>query len=165
MDFAPDPRNRETAFAEKYEYDVLLYNTNLEKAIVENKMALKEINAAIKRRRHRLFGLRNSKYSTKELHSLQRTVSVSIIRARKQQQLIQRTVKTLLAKGNKTRGFDNPTLKQAMRRYDWPRWEEAIATEYAQMQMEGVFEECEFGDIPDGATIVGSMIFFLPPQI
>jgi len=158
MEFAPDPRNRETAFAEDYEYNVYLYNNHLEKAIAENKIALKEINAAIRRRRHRLFGLRNSKYSTKELQSLQRTVSVSIIRARKQHQLIQRTVKMLLAKGSKTRGFDNPTLRQAMRRYDWPQWEEAIATEYAQMQMEGVFEECDIGDVPDGATIVGSMM-------
>jgi hypothetical protein len=69
-----------------------------------------------------------------------------------------KNAKALNAKSKKTRGFDNPTLKTAMKRFDWPMWEEAINKEYTQMIEENVFEECSIADIPPGTSIVGSMM-------
>ena len=55
----------------------------------------------------------------------------------------------------KKRGYDNPTMKQAMERDDWPEWEAAINEEYKQMYDEGVFLNVK--TIERGANIVGSM--------
>ena len=81
-----------------------------------------------------------------------------MIKARAQHRLLLCTARTLLAKWKKSRGYDNPTLKQAMKRHDWAEWEIAINKEYQQLIDEGTFEECLLGDIPDGASIVGSMM-------
>jgi len=56
---------------------------------------------------------------------------------------------------NKQRGYDNPTMKQAMERNDWSLWEEAINEEYKQMYDEGVFKNVKY--IEKDANIVGSM--------
>ena len=56
---------------------------------------------------------------------------------------------------SKQRDYDNPTLKQAMQRDDWPLWEQAINEEYKQMYDEGVFMNVK--SIEKGANIVGSM--------
>ena len=56
----------------------------------------------------------------------------------------------------KERGYDNPTLKQAMERDDWPEWEKAINEEYQQMYEDDVFFSTN--KIEKGANIVGSML-------
>ena len=39
----------------------------------------------------------------------------------------------------KNRSFDNPTMDQAKKREDWPKWEKAIQDEYAQLVAEDVY--------------------------
>jgi hypothetical protein len=60
----------------------------------------------------------------------------------------------------KRRGYDNPTLAQAMKREDWPEWEKAIKAEYDQLELEeGVFEFLKKGKKPPpGANVLGSML-------
>ena len=56
---------------------------------------------------------------------------------------------------SKHRNYDNPTLKQAMSREDWPLWEKAINDEYNQMYEDNIFQSVN--KIEKGANIVGSM--------
>jgi hypothetical protein len=149
-----------TSYADQYLSDVCLYNMEIEKSIKSNQQVLSDVKRSIKRIRASLFKTRsNSKCNTiKELRALQRDISVNLIKARAQHRLLLCTARTLLAKGKKNRGYDNPTLKQAMKRHDWAEWEIAINKEYQQLIDEGTFEECLLGDIPPGASIVGSMM-------
>ena len=66
-------------------------------------------------------------------------------------------LRKIVAHKKKTRGFDNPSLSQAKKREDWPKWKEAMDTEYQQMFDDGVFEE-HLGPFPEGANIIGAMI-------
>jgi len=58
------------------------------------------------------------------------------------------------------RGYDNPTLAQAMKRSDWSKWEKAIKAEYDQLEKEeGVFDFLKDGKkLPPGANLLGSML-------
>ena len=56
---------------------------------------------------------------------------------------------------SKHRDYDNPTVKQAMQRDDWPLWEAAINEEYNQMFDDKVFQNVS--KIEKGANIIGSM--------
>ena len=59
----------------------------------------------------------------------------------------------------KTHDYDKPTMKQAQRREDWPKWEEAINDEYNQMYEEGVFSERNYSinELPKKANLLGTM--------
>ena len=52
---------------------------------------------------------------------------------------------------------DNPTLAQARKRTDWPEFEAAINSEYAQMNDDEVYDIHPGGRLPDGANLIGSM--------
>jgi hypothetical protein len=52
---------------------------------------------------------------------------------------------------------DNPTIKQAQRRGDWPEWQKAIEEEMTQLQQGHVFEYVQ-GPLPDEAKLIGSML-------
>ena len=71
------------------------------------------------------------------------------------------TVKKIVksAKKLKQRAFDNPTMKTAMARHDWPLWEKAIKEEMDQMFDEKVFEEStyDYKNLPKNSNVVGSM--------
>jgi hypothetical protein len=67
-----------------------------------------------------------------------------------------RKIRKIAAK-RKKRGYDNPSLAQAMKREDWPEWEKAINLEYQQMTDDGVFEKHK-GKLPPGANLIGSMM-------
>jgi len=56
---------------------------------------------------------------------------------------------------DKKRDNDNPSLKQAMQRVDWPKWEKAIHEEYDQMFDDKVFQNVT--NIEKGSNIIGSM--------
>lgn len=52
---------------------------------------------------------------------------------------------------------DNPTIKQARSRDDWPQWQTAIDAELTQMVTDKVWEIWR-GGFPPGATLLGSMM-------
>jgi hypothetical protein len=71
---------------------------------------------------------------------------------------IQETIKKIKkTKTKKGRKFDNPSLKEAMSRSDWPEWEKAILEEYKQMVDDGVYEFTK-GNLPRGSNLLGSMM-------
>ena len=59
----------------------------------------------------------------------------------------------------KERSFDNPTMKVAMARSDWPMWEAAIKDELDQMLVDKVFDNNSYtyDQLPDRYNLVGSM--------
>ena len=57
----------------------------------------------------------------------------------------------------KVRRYDNPTLKQAQARADWPKWEAAIKEEYDQMIADGVYIT-HIGQLPLDVNLIGSML-------
>lgn len=71
------------------------------------------------------------------------------------------TVKKIVksSKKLKERAFDNPTMKTAMARHDWPLWEKAIKEEMDQMYEEKVFDESiyDYKNLPKSSNVVGSM--------
>ena len=65
-------------------------------------------------------------------------------------------------KARKQHREDNPTLQQAMKREDWPKFEEAIRVELVQQGMdgEGIFnisKAVNYEDLPSDAHLIGSM--------
>ena len=76
---------------------------------------------------------------------------VDVIERKARKRRIRKIVK------RKKRGYDNPSLAQAMKRSDWPEWEKAINLEYQQMTDDGVFEKHK-GKLPPGANLIGSMM-------
>ena len=62
-------------------------------------------------------------------------------------------------KQKKKHGSDNPTLTQAMKRKDWPKFQEAIKEEYKQMLDDAVYgtKSMQYKDLPDGHNLLGSM--------
>ena len=52
---------------------------------------------------------------------------------------------------------DNPTMKQARSRSDWPQWQTAIDAELTQMVSDNVWTIWR-GAFPEGATLLGSMM-------
>ncbi len=63
-----------------------------------------------------------------------------------------------IRKSSKQRSKDNPTLEQAKKRKDWPKFEEAINAELKQMVDEGVYEPISYKEIENKMRIIGSMI-------
>ena len=53
---------------------------------------------------------------------------------------------------------DNPTLKKAMERSDWPEWEDAINQEYQQLLDDGVISGNKVQKIPKNIHVIGSML-------
>lgn len=82
-------------------------------------------------------------------------VRLRIVRTKDQQD---RAVISKLVRSTR-RHWDNPTLKQAMAREDWPQWQAAIKTELQQMVDEGVYDDKDYRgwSLPRGATVIGSM--------
>ena len=64
-----------------------------------------------------------------------------------------------IKKQKKKHGADNPTITQAMKRKDWPKFEEAIKEEYKQMLDDAVYgtKSVQYKDLPDGNNLLGSM--------
>jgi hypothetical protein len=60
--------------------------------------------------------------------------------------------------GNDNSRADNPTLKKAMSRSDWLKWEIAINNEYQQLLDDGVINGIKVNKIPKGTHIIGSML-------
>ena len=75
---------------------------------------------------------------------------------KKQQQKLMKFIR----KVSKRRSKDNPTLEQAKKRKDWPKFEEAIRKEMEQMKEEGVFgADLNIEDVKrSGYKIIGTMI-------
>lgn len=63
-----------------------------------------------------------------------------------------------IRKSAKARSKDNPTLEQAQKRPDWPKFEAAIEAELQQMIDEGVYEYIKYKNIGNKMRIIGSMI-------
>ena len=60
-------------------------------------------------------------------------------------------------KKKKNHSFDNPTLEQAKKRADWPKWEEAIKEELQQMQDEKVYQLIQKKDLKSHHNVIHSM--------
>jgi hypothetical protein len=62
-------------------------------------------------------------------------------------------------KQKKKHGADNPTMTQATKREDWPKFQEAIAEEYKQMIDDEVYDSgsLQYKDLPNGHNLLGSM--------
>ena len=91
-------------------------------------------------------------------------VRVKIIRdveATENNKVLERETKKIMKRvaKMKVRTADNPTLKQAQEREDWPKWEAAINEELNQLLDDEVFVEeyYNFKNLPKDANVVGSM--------
>jgi Reverse transcriptase (RNA-dependent DNA polymerase) len=138
-----------------YLEDIYLYKHKLEDAVNHNIYMRNKTIKNIKRLRA---SLKQSKRSINNNIQNQKDIITEIANTRRRLMVISKTYKALITKRAKVRGFDNPTMKQAMSRFDWPQWKEAIDKEYQQLFDEGVFEECLSQDIPMGIPIIGSMM-------
>ena len=58
----------------------------------------------------------------------------------------------------KKRSKDSPTLEQAKKRNDWPKFQAAIDAELEQLVQEGVYKELKYSDIDKGITPIGTML-------
>jgi len=146
-------------YADEYLQDVNIYLRKVEEAIkINREMYSKTVNIIKKSRIKILWNKGNNKDDRNQLRKIQKDAMSRIIDARKQISVISKAYNVLIKKNAKSRGFDNPTMKQAMNRFDWTQWKEAIDKEYQQLFEEGVFEECLSEQVPRNAKVIGSMM-------
>ena len=81
--------------------------------------------------------------------------TIKSIQSRDRRRSIRMVRKRIRKLEAKNRGGDNPTLAQAKKRTDWPKFKEAIDLEYGQMTDDEVYELHTAERLPPGANLIG----------
>ena len=85
-------------------------------------------------------------------------VKISKVEASRQKSKL---IKVIRRAVRKTRSRDHPTLEEAKKRKDWPKFEEAIKAELDQLKKEGVFSDETFSYkdlVKEGIRVIGTML-------
>jgi hypothetical protein len=86
-------------------------------------------------------------------------IKLSRVEALRQKTKLLKVIRRVAKKSKRSR--DNPTLEEAKKRKDWPKFEEAIQAELDQLQKEGVFskETFSYGNLKNkGVRVIGTML-------
>ena len=136
-------------------YNGAIKNMNMERELLRRR----DLLAADHRREVReILGAKFSPVRIKGKGTI-RLESIKSVQSRERRRAIRMVRKKIRKLEAKNRGGDSPTLAQAKKRTDWPKFKEAIDLEYGQMTDDEVYE-LHTADrlLPPGANLIGSMI-------